>query len=62
MFSVIRQTALYRTYVRRRVRFDEFGTVFESLLSVSKKFQKFFDTLKREAMLPSYFIRKSQNR
>ena len=32
IFSAIRQTALYRTYVRRRVRFDEFGTIFESLL------------------------------
>ena len=35
-FSAIRQTALYRTYVRRRDRFDEFGNIFESLISVSK--------------------------
>ena len=35
-FSAIRQTALYRTNVRRRDRFDEFGAIFESLPSVSK--------------------------
>ena len=35
-FSAIRQTALYRTNVRRRDRFDEFGNIFKSLISVSK--------------------------
>ena len=32
-FSAIRQTALYRTYVRRRERFDEFGNIFDQPFS-----------------------------
>ena len=55
-FSAIRQTALYRTNVRRRDRFDEFGAIFESLTSVSKIKNKFFDTLNRRKPRRLYFF------